>query len=314
MTQKISVGKTATCCGCQREYPIDKFYILPVQDEFRPEGVIQYCSDCCEEILHKYLKRENSLESAMWMTCAVLNVPFIRKVFESAVEQKTRYQEKSGKKDEEYPLFKYYYNKLWGSQSMATATDSWIDFADTNVAMGEIASLKKSEEALQQEIDKLKLDWGEQEDIEDYKFLVYNYDKYTKDVKIQNPQQEDLYRDLCLARLEKRKTEEGKIDGDLTKIQNRILNLMSKLHLDNFTDDKPKTLSEKLIFDKIAMIEEHEPADFYKDPNRWRDTSHRRKYYKDMVLRPTLNALVGSRDFNINIDDVSQYELDDDGN
>ena len=59
-----------------------------------------------------------------------------------------------------------------------------------------------------------------------------------------------------------------------------------------------------MIFSKIAMIEEHEPADFYKDKDRWRDTTHRRKYYRDNVLRPTLNTLANMRDFNIDIEDV----------
>ena len=199
---------TSVCVSCQREYPIDKFYPRIVDDKFSPDGVIPYCADCCEEIVRENLTKVNSLESAMWLTCAKLDVPFIRKVFEKVEEQKSKYQQKSGKKDSEYTLFKYYYDYLWGSKSMGTAIDVWIDFSNTDVSMGEISSLKKSEEALNREIEKLELDWGVQGDIEDYKFLVYNFDKYTKDVGEMTPQQEDLYRDLCLARLEKRKIEE----------------------------------------------------------------------------------------------------------
>ena len=305
---------TSVCVSCQREYPIDKFYPRIVDDKFSPDGVIPYCADCCEEIVRENLTKVNSLESAMWLTCAKLDVPFIRKVFEKVEEQKSKYQQKSGKKDSEYTLFKYYYDYLWGSKSMGTAIDVWIDFSNTDVSMGEISSLKKSEEALNREIEKLELDWGIQKDIEDYRFLVYNFDKYTKDVGEMTPQQEDLYRDLCLARLEKRKIEEKKLDGDLTKVQNRILNIMHKLNLDVFEDNQPKTLSDKMIFSKIAMIEEHEPADFYKDKDRWRDTTHRRKYYRDNVLRPTLNTLANMRDFNIDIEDVKKYMLDKDGN
>lgn len=314
MANKITLGKTAMCIGCRRDYPIEKFFPKIVEDEFTPDNVIPYCRDCCEEILRKNMKRVNSLESAMWLTCAKLDIPFIKKVFESAESQKNRFQERTGKKDEEYNIFKYYYEHLWGNVSMMKSTDQWYDFSNTDSALGEVETLKKSEEALNKEIEKLELDWGVQEDIEDYKFLVYNFDKYTKDVGEMTPQQEDLYRDLCLARLEKRKIEEKKLDGDLTKVQNRILNLMHKLNLDVFEDNQPKTLSDKMIFSKIAMIEEHEPADFYKDTDRWRDTTHRRKYYKDNVLRPTLNTLANMRDFNIDIEDVKKYMLDKDGN
>ena len=301
---------TSVCVSCQREYPIDKFYPRIVDDKFSPDGVIPYCADCCEEIVRENLTKVNSLESAMWLTCAKLDVPFIRKVFEKVEEQKSKYQQKSGKKDSEYTLFKYYYDYLWGSKSMGTAIDVWIDFSNTDVSMGEISSLKKSEEALNREIEKLELDWGVQEDIEDYKFLVYNFDKYTKDVGEMTPQQEDLYRDLCLARLEKRKIEEKKLDGDLTKVQNRILNLMHKLNLDIFEDNQPKTLSEEFLFDKIRMVEQTMPADFYKDKNLYKDMTKKRKLMTDLVYRPLANTLTGSRDFNIDINDIEKYQVD----
>ena len=301
---------TSVCVSCQREYPIDKFYPRIVDDKFSPDGVIPYCSDCCEEIVRENLTKVNSLESAMWLTCAKLDVPFIRKVFEKVEEQKSKYQQKSGKKDSEYTLFKYYYDYLWGSKSMGTAIDVWIDFSNTDVSMGEISSLKKSEEALNREIEKLELDWGVQGDIEDYKFLVYNFDKYTKDVGEMTPQQEDLYRDLCLARLEKRKIEEKKLDGDLTKVQNRILNLMHKLNLDRFEDNQPKTLSEEFLFDKIRMVEQTMPADFYKDKNLYKDMTKKRKLMTDLVYRPLANTLTGSRDFNIDINDIEKYQVD----
>lgn len=301
---------TSVCVSCQREYPIDKFYPRIVDDKFSPDGVIPYCADCCEEIVRENLTKVNSLESAMWLTCAKLDVPFIRKVFEKVEEQKSKYQQKSGKKDSEYTLFKYYYDYLWGSKSMGTAIDVWIDFSNTDVSMGEISSLKKSEEALNREIEKLELDWGVQGDIEDYKFLVYNFDKYTKDVGEMTPQQEDLYRDLCLARLEKRKIEEKKLDGDLTKVQNRILNLMHKLNLDRFEDNQPKTLSEEFLFDKIRMVEQTMPADFYKDKNLYKDMTKKRKLMTDLVYRPLANTLTGSRDFNIDINDIEKYQVD----
>ena len=301
---------TSVCVSCQREYPIDKFYPRIVDDKFSPDGVIPYCTDCCEEIVRENLTKVNSLESAMWLTCAKLDVPFIRKVFEKVEEQKSKYQQKSGKKDSEYTLFKYYYDYLWGSKSMGTAIDVWIDFSNTDVSMGEISSLKKSEEALNREIEKLELDWGVQGDIEDYKFLVYNFDKYTKDVGEMTPQQEDLYRDLCLARLEKRKIEEKKLDGDLTKVQNRILNLMHKLNLDRFEDNQPKTLSEEFLFDKIRMVEQTMPADFYKDKNLYKDMTKKSNLMTDLVYRPLANTLTGSRDFNIDINDIEKYQVD----
>ena len=138
------------------------------------------------------------------------------------------------------------------------------------------------------------------------------YSKYTNNVAFENPQQEDLYRDLCLARLEKRKAEQGKIDTDITKIQGRILTLMNKLKLDEFESTKPKTVSEQLLFAKIPMIESNRAWDIYNKMQEYKLTSKRRKYYKDLVLRPTLNSLANNRDFNIDLSDLEKYNLKDD--
>ena len=50
--------------------------------------------------------------------------------------------------------------------------------------------------------------------------------------------------------------------------------------------------------------------ELYKEPKKYADFNKLRKYEKDMVLRPLLNTLCGHRDFDINIDDIEQYNLD----
>ena len=243
------------------------------------------------------LKRQERLKHL----CALLDIPFIKRVFEKT-------QELNRDTDK---FVETYYNLLWGNRSMKKALDTWESFSDSDVGFEEISGVTKTDEGIKAQIEKLELDWGYQESEEDYKFLIYMYEKYTKGVTIENPQQEDLYRDLCLARLEKRKAEQGKIDTDITKIQGRILTLMNKLKLDEFESTKPKTVSEQLIFAKIAQIEQTKPADLYKEPNKYKDYSKLRKYMKDLVLRPALNTLVGNKDFNLNLDDVESYNIED---
>ena len=299
----------STCNECKREYPIDNFYMA--KGKFMPNKVVLYCKDCCNDMFKEYLKKTGSVELAMWYLCAKLDIPFIKKVFQRTESQVKTYQKNSEKDDEEYNWVLHYMNFLWGSQSLMKGADNWIDFTDTNVTIDEISGIKKSQEALQVKMDKLKLDWGNQDDIEDYNLLIYYYDKYTKNVEFENPQQEDLYRDLCLARLAKRKVEDGRSDEDSTKVQNRILTLMNKLKLDNFDDTKPKTASEKSFFAKIAQIETVKPCELYKEPKKYRDFNKLKKYERDMVLRPLLNTLCNMKDFNIDIDDIEQYNMRD---
>jgi hypothetical protein len=288
------------CVNDSREYPSDRFYEHKNIELF-PKGLVPYCKDCCNTMLKYYLKKTGTLEASMWYVCARLDIPFIKRVFET-VQDKNKDINK---------FLDNYYAYLWGCHSMKKALDTWESFADSDVSFEEISGVTKSDEGIKAQIEKLELDWGYQESEEDYKFLIYMYEKYTKGVVIENPQQEDLYRDLCLARLEKRKAEQGKIDTDITKIQSRILTLMNKLKLDEFESTKPKTVSEQLIFAKIAQIEQTKPADLYKEPTKYRDYSKLRKYMKDLVLRPVLNTLIGNKDFNLNLDDAESYNIED---
>jgi hypothetical protein len=296
-------AKSSVMCMCikdGREYPSDRFYEHKNLEIF-PKGYVPYCKDCCNDMLQYYLKKTGTIEASMWYVCALLDIPFIKRVFEKT-------QELNRDTDK---FIETYYNLLWGSKSIKKALDTWESFSDSDVGFEEISGVTKTDEGIKAQIEKLELDWGYQESEEDYKFLIYMYEKYTQGVTIENPQQEDLYRDLCLARLEKRKAEQGKIDTDITKIQGRILTLMNKLKLDEFESTKPKTISEQLIFAKIAQIEQTKPADLYKEPKKYKDFSKLRKYMKDLVLRPALNTLVGNKDFNLNLDDVESYNIED---
>ena len=306
---KAQLPRTCFCVRDGREYSSERFYAHK-NTEVYPKGYIPYCKDCCEDIVKFYLKKCGTLESAMWYTCAFFDLPFIKKVFDNMVTFKNTFQTKSGKEDAEYSMFAYYYDYLWGSKSSKKALEEWNTFADSDVDFKDIQGLTKSDENIRQQIEKLELDWGLQESEEDYRFLEYMYDKYTKNINIENPQQEDLYRDLCLARLEKRKAEQGKIDTDITKIQARILTLMNKLKLDEFESTKPKSLSEQLMFAKIAQIEMLKPADLYKEPTKYKDFNKVKKYYQDICLRALRNTLAGTRDFDIDMEHLSDYNLE----
>ena len=41
-----------------------------------------------------------------------------------------------------------------------------------------------------------------------------------------------------------------------------------------------------------------------------KDFNKVQKYYKDLVLRPLGNTLVGNRDFDINIEDINEYNIE----
>lgn len=294
-------AKSSVMCMCikdGREYPSDRFYEHKNLEIF-PKGYVPYCKDCCNDMLQYYLKKTGTIEASMWYVCALLDIPFIKRVFEKT-------QELNRDTDK---FVETYYNLLWGNRSMKKALDTWESFSDSDVGFEEISTTVKDVEAIKIQKDTLELKWGLQESEEDYQYLEYLYDRYTQGV-IKNPYQEDLYRDLCLARLEKRKIEQNKSSSDITKTQARILTLMNKLGIDDFEASKPKSLSEQLMFAKIAQIEMTKPCELYKEPTKYKDFNKVKKYYKDICLRALKNTLAGTRDFDIDMTNLSDYNLE----
>ena len=294
-------AKSSVMCMCirdGREYPSDRFYEHKNLEIF-PKGYVPYCKDCCNDMLQYYLKKTGTIEASMWYVCALLDIPFIKRVFE-----KTQSKQVGSDK-----FIETYYNLLWGNFSMKKALDTWESFSDSDVSFEEINTTIKDVEGIKAQKDALELKWGVQENEEDYQYLEYLYDRYTQGI-IKNPYQEDLYRDLCLARLEKRKIEQNKSSSDITKTQARILTLMNKLGIDDFEASKPKSLSEQLMFAKIAQIEMTKPCDLYKEPTKYKDFNKVKKYYKDICLRALKNTLAGTRDFDIDMTNLSDYNLE----
>lgn len=298
---KIKRESVAHCIECNRDYVIDKFYDSKATFLGKAR-VIPYCEDCCNDILQYYLKEKGSLESAVFYTCAKLDVPFIKSVFEASVKHKNNLISKSNdKKDTDYNIFKYYYMYLWGGKSLQKNTDVWCDFSNTDVSLDSINSAKKSEEAFKQDMEKFILDWGNQA-IEDYQFLEYRYDVYTKD-KVLTPAQETLYRSLCKAELRKRKKEskaeyENDSDiGDSVKEDNEmIMKLMDKLKISNFNEIKDKSDVELLIERQIWEHENTDPCEIV-DKEYYKDYCDIGKNWGKQILRACRNILGGSREY-----------------
>ena len=313
MATKIK-PKFSNCVACNREYGIDQFYERNTKtfvDNFS-NGYFCYCKKCCEDILKYYIKKTGNLQSGLYYTCAKLDVPLVRKPYESTVKMRDNIlnKNKKEKQDTDYDIFKWYYSFLWGTSTMMKPTDIWTGFIDSDMKPQDDESVK-SKEAIELEMEKYKMDWGNQESIEDYKFLSYVFSKYSENIKIESSQQEDLLRDLCIARLDKRKVDDGRSTDDITKIQTRILTLLKTLKLDNFESSKPKTLSEQFLANKIAMIDENTVRDMYGQPCEYKDIQKIQKYYKDMCLRPLGNMLLDNRTFDIDINDIEKYNMDD---
>ena len=260
------------------------------------DGKVPYCKTCVNKIYEYYLQETGSDKTALYFTLMKLDIPFIEEVYNSIAEKKA-------------VTISTYITTL---QRRTTCQEIWSDFTATDVKLDENEVHIQTVDDKKRELDNLERTWGKQDCVEDYDFLEDTFKRYTQGVDFINPQQEDLYKDLCRDRLLLRKINDNRYSGEesLDKVQNRISKTMAILKLDQFEENKPKTISEQLMFTKIAQIEQTKPADLYKEPKKYKDFNKIKMYYKDLVLRPLLNTLVGNKNFDIDIEDIGKYNLD----
>ena len=275
---------------------------------FHSNGKVPYCKECCNKMFQYYLNETKSAKTALYYTLMKIDIPFIKSIYE-IVNDRSLSGDKNGDRT---PInVGTYVNEL---RRYSKNKEIWADFSATDVDITEADAKIQTAEIKQKEMKQWEIDWGIQDEVCDYEFLNDTFNRYTKGVEFVNPQQEDLYRDLCRDRLLLRKINDNRYNGDETidKVQNRISKTMATLKVDQFESNKPKTASEQSFFAKIAQIEQTKPADLYKEPKKYKDFNKLRQYEEDMVLRPLLNTLCGHRDFDINIEDAERYNLDDD--
>lgn len=272
------------CVKCGRMLGIEDFN--KSNNPKHSRGVLPYCKSCCKDIVNDYIKQTESLEAAVWLSCSEIGVPFIRKAFEH-LEQKVRSQKHTGNYS-----YNYFGNYLSSLSAIKTKSDKFLNFSETDVPLGDIIKIRKSEEAINKEYEKFALDWGQQT-VEDYQFLEYRFDVYTKDMALK-PAQEMLYRQLCLVELAKRKKEES---GDATKDeQAMILNLLKTLKIDNFSEVKDKSLIEQTIERQNWEIENVEPSEVI-DQEYYKDYCDIGKSWGKHIIRASKNLLLGSKDY-----------------
>lgn len=258
------LNQESWCMRCNRMLPSSSFY-----RSFNPNhtgGYLPYCKDCLKKIFSKNLEEVGSLQGTLWATLAEAGVPFVQRV---ADDMQERLESKHG---EDFNMAKtgvnFIGNYLRSLHTMKQKKDVWETFKDTDVPMDNMVSLKERKQKIEAEIANFKLDWGNFDSTEEYAFLEYRYDVYTEGMALK-PAQETLYRKLCIAELNARKIEAR---GESTKdIQKQILDLMSKLKIDNFAEVKDKDLTEQLLESQIALHEREMPMEFYEDKNLYKD-------------------------------------------
>lgn len=278
--------------------PVYNFY---ENKSYYKDGYSPYCKECCEKIFQNMLANNNNdVKLAIYYTCQLTDYPVVESVLDyvESILSKSKMDNLT---------FSYYISLLYESEYY----DKLKSFDKSNIELNDLKKVKQEKVIKKPNVTKeYRNTWGLQDCIEDYEFLQNTYERYTKNVEFTNAEQEDLFKDLCQARLSLRKINDGTYKGEETieKVQNRVTKIMSVLNLDNYENTAPKTLSEQALFERIRLCSDNDVHEVYQKKDEIpKDINRIKEYNEKFVLRPLLNTLAGHRDFNINLDDVDKY-------
>jgi hypothetical protein len=272
------------CLACQRTHLLTDFY--ESDNPFHANGVLPYCKEQCKKIVDYYVKDKSDLGKGLFFACAVIGIPFMKDAYDNfaLTAESKKVTDYFALYHKEYLAIKKNYKKK-----------RIIDFSATDCDVTSFVAAKKSEAVVRQQLEELKQMWGDR-DIEDLQYLEYRYTTYT-DGKELTEYQAKLYRSLCLAEL-------SEFKGDKTKEAIDIQAKIAKtLGIDQFNPDKELTNIEKTLEYQIAVLENEEPAIYYKDLEKYADFMSIGNYWENHVMRPLRNILTNSKEYNIIPDD-----------
>lgn len=281
------------CLGCQRNHNITEFY--PSDNPFHANGLTPYCKDKCKEIVEYYMRESYSVEKALYLACAVVGIPFLQEVY-----KQFDFFRKRENPSAMTNTFYLYWEQL---RKFRTDGDGMVDFSKTDLDYRDVCGVKQALEIMKQDSEELKLIWGDK-NLEDLQYLEYRYSIYTED-KEMTEYQSKLYRTLCLAELDEYR------GNDVKGAVDRQAKIAKTLGIDQFNIDKELSMVEKMLENQIAVMENNEPAIYYKDLEKYADFMGIGNYWENHVIRPLRNLLLNSKEYNILPENIVEVENND---
>lgn len=290
MARGKAILKESYCINHGRMLPMGDFY--DSKHKFHPNKVMPYCKDCCNEMFKYYLKNYKTLQSALYFTCAHMGVPFIKKVYEAFEQEINSY-----KNPQQYFGI---YLRLMNTYGTKDEKEKWDDFAYTDVDYKDMNTVQEAEKALEIQESELKAMWGYDKSLDELAYLEQRFEIYTKNKELE-PYQEGLYKNLCCADL---MVFQGEDIEQGMKIQRQCA---KDLGLDQFDKQQYKSIGEEILENHIALIENEEPAEYYRDKKLYKDFRGIHAGWIQTMMRPMINLITGSKEYNLDKDQANDY-------
>lgn len=292
-------GEKITTCYCRRcmETKSPSHFLTATDTMLDRNGYMSICSECIDDLFDKIFATEHDVSKTILKLCRMLNVVFLEGAVQATIAHLTKEYDKNGKFEHVFGWYKSKVSSLSKINPVGTLTFSepLIIVSDNPV---------QNEDDIEG-MDYLKQFWGEGLELEDYIYLERELDDWKKTHKSTTKAEVTLLKELCFKELEIRKARAtGQPVNDSLK---QLQELMKTASVDpSKTNIANSGKSQDTFSSFIKIIEENEPADYYKDQKMFADYDNIGWYFEKYVTRPLKNFVTGSRDF-----DVSEESIDD---
>jgi len=294
-------------CHCRRCQKVKRssFFFKAVDLEIDKNGFFSICKECTDELYKKALEIEyGSVQKAVLYMCRKLNV----KYDDAAIEAATKQIQSSNWNADKF--FGVYRAKLLAVGKSKFGDSTGLEYEDNpTIIINEEYEEGNQDSFSEEDLDRLKSFWGSTFASEDISMLEGKYMRWSESHSINTESERVLLKLICIKELE--------IDKAIANNSSSTVLLKEFQELLKTSGLNPSSAvaagtnkSQETWGNFVKMVEETEPAEFYKDDSLFKDFDNINEYWQKFVVRSIKNFITGSKDFNLE-SSADDYEDDD---
>ncbi len=295
------------CRKCMKELPSKEFYDSVDNGLVDTNKKMSVCKDCVQNIYNTVFEETQSMEKTVQKLCILLNIKFSNEALDATKKHIQTMLEKGNNVN---AIFSIYKQKITATnKSMDKSIVQYEGYEDVGVIFTE-RQIDTKEIPIPQDVINF---WGTGSSTsrEDIEFLEREYANFKNTHKADNHAEITLLKQVCMTMLDIKM--ERQAGNDTFKLVKELQELMKNLAISP-NAARTNTSPGADTFGKwIEDIEREEPAQWLKSDPRgdmYRDVADVDGYYQKYFVRPMKNFIQGSKDFNVDTEEIDDDELD----
>jgi len=225
------------------------------------------CRYCINDVFESYFVKDNNLNNAIYQTCKIINVRYDA----NAVETTQKHLDSVNSKGKAInQVFGVYLSKL------KLSNFGQIDIENVDFTFSE--PIRYDAPGIDPEIygddtvEELEKFWGKGFTPDQYQFLENKMDEYKKTHRSDTAAEVSLLRQICFTELDIREARNPDGGGSVGNHIKLLQDLMKTANIDPVKAAVANSGKSQDTFSSfVKIIEENEPADYYKDKELFKD-------------------------------------------